>query len=228
MIKKIIKKIFKVIKLLIILGLIAATIALAINVYVVQFSKNHITQRNEYVDETVDCVIVLGASARSGSPSLMLRDRLDLAYELYNDGYAKKILVSGDHMYEHYDEANAMKDYLLELGVKEQDIFMDHAGVNTYTTMKRAQDIFHVKSCIISTQEYHLYRAVYIAEQLGIESTGIACDVFISSRLPYFKAREFAARCKDFVYVHILKPDVMLGEEIPIDGDGRKTEDGLT
>lgn len=228
MIKKIIIKIYKFTKPLLIFGLISAFLAVSINIYIVQYSNQHIVERSTYSGESVDCVIVLGASARSGSPSLMLRDRLDLAYELYENGYAKKILVSGDHMFDGYDEANAMKDYLMELGVNEQDIFMDHAGVNTYTTMKRAKEVFLVKSCIISTQEYHLYRAVYIAEILGIKSTGIACDVFISSRLPYFKAREFAARCKDFVYVNMLKPDVLLGEEIPIQGDGRKTEDGLT
>lgn len=223
-----IKKIIKFFKLLFILALIAAIAAVSLNIYIVQFSKRHMVERGTYDGDTVDCVIVLGASARSGSPSLMLRDRLDLAYELYESGYVKKILVSGDHMYDDYDEANVMKEYLMDLGVEEADIFMDHAGVNTYTTMRRAQDVFLVESCIISTQEYHLYRAVYIAENLGIESTGIACDVFISSRMPYFKAREFVARCKDFIYVNVLKPDVMLGEEIPIYGDGRKTEDGLT
>ncbi len=223
-----IKKIISFFKLLFVFTLVAAILATSLNIYIVEFSKKHIVERNKYEGERVDCVIVLGASARSGKPSLMLRDRLDLAYDLYNDGYAKKILVSGDHMYDGYDEANVMKDYLMDLGVKEQDIFMDHAGIYTYTTMKRAKEVFLVESCIISTQEYHLFRAVYIAEHLDLESIGIACDVFISSRMPYFKAREFAARCKDFVFVNILKPDVMLGEEIPVWSDGRKTEDGLT
>jgi len=223
-----IKKIIKFFKLLFILALVASVVAVSLNIYIVQFSKKHIVERSTYVGDSVDCVIVLGASARSGSPSLMLKDRLDLAYELYTDGYAEKILVSGDHMYDDYDEANVMKEYLMDLGVKEEDIFMDHAGVDTYTTMRRATEVFLVETCIISTQEYHLFRAIYIAEQLGLESTGIACDVFISSKLPYFKAREFAARCKDFVYVNILKPDVTLGEEIPISGNGKRTEDGLT
>lgn len=223
-----IKKIIKFFKVLFIFILALAILATSLNIYIVNFSKKHIVERNTYVGKTVDCVIVLGASARNSKPSLMLRDRLDLAYDLYKDGYAKKILVSGDHMHDGYDEANVMKDYLMDLGVKEQDIFMDHAGIDTYTTMKRAKDVFLVESCIISTQEYHLFRAVYIAKHLDIESTGIACDVFISSKMPYFKIREFAARCKDFAFVNILKPDVMLGEKIPIWGDGRKTEDGLT
>lgn len=222
------RKLIKSFKFLLVCFLIMLLCTLLVNLYVTAYSKKHIDERGSYSGETADCVIVLGASARTGKPSLILKDRLDLAYELYSQGYAKKILVSGDHMYEGYDEANAMKEYLLELGVPEQDIFMDHAGIDTYTTMKRAKEVFLVESCIISTQQYHLYRAVYIARRLGMDAAGIPCDVFISSKLPYFKAREYAARFKDFFYVHIIKPDVILGEELPIWGDGRITEDGLT
>ncbi len=223
-----IKKIILFLKISLVVFFCILLLALLINIFIVQYAKKHIIARGEYSQDTVDCVIVLGASAKTGKPSLMLQDRLDLAYELYNQGYVNKILVSGDHMYESYDEANVMKDYLLSLGVPEEDIFMDHAGINTYASMKRAKEVFMVDSCIVSTQKYHLYRAVYIARQMGIEAKGIACDVYISSKLPYFKTREFFARFKDFFYVNIFNPDVILGEEIPITGDGRMTEDGLT
>lgn len=223
-----INKIIAFAKIIIILSLFVMLLSTLLNIYMVQCSKKNIVRRYEYSGESVDCVIVLGASAKTGKPSLMLQDRLDLAYEVYTAGYAKKILVSGDHMHDGYDEANVMKAYLVSLDVPEEDIFMDHAGIDTYTTMKRAKEVFLVNSCIISTQEYHLYRAVYIAKQLGIESVGIPCDVYISSKLPYFKAREFLARFKDFFYVKILKPSVILGDIIPITGDGRATEDGLT
>ncbi|MEX1376665.1 MAG: ElyC/SanA/YdcF family protein [Eubacteriales bacterium] len=222
------KKIIKLVKFIFWLSLVIIVLASSINIYMVQYAKKHIVQRDTYYGETVDCVIVLGASARTGKPSLMLKDRLDLAYELYRDGYVRKILVSGDHMYKDYDEVNVMKSYLMDLGVVEEDIFMDHAGADTYTTMKRAKEVFMVDSCIISTQKYHLYRAVYIANQMDMDATGIACDVFISSKLWYFKSREFLARFKDFFYVNVLKPSVILGETIPISGDGRATEDGLT
>ena len=222
------KKISKLLKLIFLICLASLLTAILLNIHIVQFSKTHIIDRNTYSGETVDCAIVLGASARTGKPSLMLRDRLDLAYELYTDGYIRKILVSGDHMYDDYDEANVMKQYLMDLGVKEEDIFMDHAGVDTYTTIKRAKEVFLIKSCIISTQQYHLYRAVYIANKLDIDAVGIPCDVFVSSKLPYFRFREFLARTKDFFYVNVIKPSVLLGDEIPIYGDGKATEDGLT
>ncbi len=223
-----IKKIILFLKITAILLACVVLVSVFLNIYVIQYAKKHIIARGDYSIETVDCVIVLGASAKTGKPSLMLQDRLDLAYELYSAGYVKKILVSGDHMYDNYDEANAMKNYLLDLGVPEEDIFMDHAGVDTYTTMKRAKEVFQVESCIISTQKYHLYRAVFIAKNIGMDAKGIPCDVYISSKLPYFKAREFMARIKDFFYVKIIKPSVVLGQKIPITGDGRMTEDGLT
>ena len=223
--KKKILKLFKLFFWLVLAGALAATF---INIYMVQYAKKHIAERETYEGKTMDCAIVLGAAARDGKPTLMLSDRLDLAYELYSGGYVNKILVSGDHMYDGYDEVNVMKDYLVCLGVPEDDIFMDHAGADTYTTMKRAKEVFMVDSCIIATQKYHLYRAVYIANRMDMEATGIACDVFVSSKLWYFKSREFLARFKDFFYVHVFKPSVILGDEIPITGDGRATEDGLT
>lgn len=222
------KRLIKIMKLLLICVLILALITLTINVFMCQSVKKDIIVRGSYKGSTKDCIIVLGAAVRVDTPTYMLRDRLDLAYELYSGGYAKKILVSGDHLYDGYDEVNVMRQYLMNLGVKEEDIFMDHAGADTYTTMTRAKEIFKVKTCFISTQEYHLYRSVYLANKKGLDAIGIPCDVYISAKLPYFKFREAAARVKAFLYAEILKPTVTLGEEIPISGDGKATQDGLT
>ena len=105
---------------------------------------------------------------------------------------------------------------------------MDHAGFDTYSTMARAKRVFEVESCIGSTQQYHLYRAVYLAKKQGLKAYGAVCDVYVSRRLPYYKLREIAARVKDFFYAEILKPDPVLGDAIPISGDGRLTGDGLS
>ncbi len=183
---------------------------------------------DDYTGETVDCVIVLGAYVHSGGPSGILQDRLNTAYEAYDNGYAEKILVSGDHLYEPYDEVNTMKSYLMDRGVPEEDIFMDHAGSNTYSTMVRAKEIFLVDTAIISTQKYHLYRAVFLAKTNGIDVVGFPSDYYTYTKMPYFKLREAAARVKAILQV-ILKPKVILGDEvIPITSDGRLTEDGLS
>ena len=223
--KKLIKKI---IMYVLIFGLSAVAIVGAINLYIVLVGSINFTVLDE-IEGKYDCAIVPGAKVwDDGVVSFMLQDRLDFAYNLYNQGTVKKILVSGDHGQNDYDEANAMREYLLGKGVTIEDIFMDHAGFDTYSTMTRAKEVFEVQSAVICTQKYHLYRAVYIARRKDIDVFGIPCDVYISAKLPYFKLRESAARIKAFWQVEISKPDPILGDKIPITGDGRITEDGKT
>ncbi len=129
-------------------------------------------------------------------------------YELYANGKAQRILVSGDHGRKEYDEVNAMKRYLQDKGVPGSHIFMDHAGFNTYDSIYRARDIFLVKKVIIVTQEYHLKRAVFIARKLGLEAYGVA-----AARRNYgpvmlkYELREMMARNKDFLNILLIKPE---------------------
>ena len=119
----------------------------------------------------VDCILVLGCKVHDdGTPSAMLRDRLLQSIHLYQLGASPKLLMSGDHGQHRYDEVNAMKQFALDAGVPSQDIFMDHAGFSTYESVYRAKEIFGVDKILIVTQEYHLYRALYIANQLGVEA----------------------------------------------------------
>ena len=157
--------------------------------------------------------------------SHMLEDRVLGAIDVYERVGAKKILMSGDHGQEDYDEVNAMKKYAVEKGVAADDVFMDHAGFSTYETMYRARDVFQAKKVVIVTQKYHLYRAVYIARALGLEAYGIASDPRPYSSVVYNNAREFLARVKDF-FTAIGKPEpTFLGEAIPINGSGAQTDD---
>lgn len=221
------KYIVKIMRIFLVLFVVLAIVTASINAYICYIGKKNITTLDEYSDHA-DCVIVLGAGVSYNQPSYMLRDRLDLAIELYDQGRVDKILVSGDHGSKEYDEVNVMKEYLLEKGIKSEDIFMDHAGFDTYSTMVRAKKVFEVESCIISTQEYHLCRGIYLAMKQDIDAKGIPCDNYISSKLPYFKLREIAARVKAFLYAEILKPEPVLGDVIPINGDGEITADGIT
>lgn len=104
----------------------------------------------------------------------MLKDRLDQGIALYLNGAAPKLLMSGDHGRVKYDEVNRMKQYAIDQGVPSEDIFMDHAGFSTYESMYRSREVFQVERMIVVTQEYHLYRAVYDGNQLGVETYGIA------------------------------------------------------
>ena len=224
---KIKKLLFKIIIILLVLSIIGITFVFAINSHVKSASKDSIISPADAANlEDVDCIIVLGCLVRDdGTLSGMLHDRLQRGIELYFNGTAKKLLMSGDHGQESYDEVNAMKQYAIENNVPSKDIFMDHAGFSTYESIYRAKEIFKADKIVIVTQEYHLYRALYIAEKLGIEAYGVASDLHEYSGQNARDTREVLARCKDFA-TSIFKPKpTYLGEEIPISGNGDVTND---
>jgi SanA protein len=214
-----------ILKLFLILAIITILVLAPTNLYVIIKANAHIVPQSSA--QPADCIIVPGALVQpDGQPSYMLKDRLDVAFELYEAGAAPKILVSGDHGTASYDEVNNMRKYLEGRGVPTEDIFMDHAGFDTYDTMYRARDVFMVKSAIVVTQKYHLWRAVYLADTMGISIQGVACDRYKSAMQAYYSAREMAARAKDFFQAYILKPaPKYLGDAIPISGSGVETHD---
>ena len=147
----------------------------------------------------MDCIIILGAGIWDNKPSPMLEDRLLEGIKLYKNNVSDKIIMSGDHGREEYDEVNTMKNYAIENGVLSEDIFMDHAGFSTYESIYRAKEIFKAKKIVIVTQKYHLYRALYIANKLGIEAYGVGSDPRQYVGATYREIREILARDKDFV-----------------------------
>ena len=221
--KKLIKKpIVKILCVLLILGFLGVAAVAAINGIVIGTAVPRILSPEEAAQlEDVDCILVLGCLVDSD----MLHDRLRQGVELYHLGAAPKILMTGDHGRVGYDEVDAMKTYAVEDGIPSQDVFMDHAGFSTYESMYRAKEVFAAKKVIIVTQEYHLYRAVYIARMLGIDAYGVTSDY--NRYLDQFRrdVREVLARVKDFG-TSIFKPEpTYLGEVIPIWGDGNLTND---
>ena len=206
------------------LGITGAAVVFGLSSYMKNETAGKIITAEEATD--ADCILVLGCGVREdGSPSLMLRDRLEKGIELYEAGAAPKLLMSGDHGRKDYDEVNLMKGYAMEKGVPSEDIFMDHAGFSTYDSMYRARDIFCAEKVIIVSQEYHLYRALYLAEKLGLKAYGVpALDVNYRGQA-YREFREMLARAKDFCTAVIQPQPKFLGEEIPISGNGDLTND---
>lgn len=193
-----------------------------INNYIVSSTKDYIQSD---IQKEYDCILVLGAGVRNNAPTPMLRDRLDVAIALYEKGYAPKLLMSGDHGTETYDEVNIMKQYAIDAGVPSEDIFMDHAGFSTYESVYRARDIFLAETMIIVSQDYHLYRALYISKQLSVDSIGVSATLrdYVGQSSRDF--REVLARIKDFTWC-IFKPEpTYLGEPIPMSGSGDQTND---
>nr|PZN69401.1 MAG: hypothetical protein DIU55_13025 [Bacillota bacterium] len=170
--------------------------------------------------------LVLGAGVYAdGRPTPMLRDRLETALALYRAGKVRKLLLSGDHSRPDYDEVNAMRRYLEERGVPPEDLFLDHAGFDTYDSLYRAAAVFQVEDVIVVTQGFHLPRALWVATRLGLRAQGVAADRFRYGVERAYAAREFAARVKAFGEVALRRRPVFLGPAIPISGDGRATHD---
>lgn len=215
----------KVLKYIVITFFIIFLIVICINFYVIFSTEKQVVQRNSEKLVNIDCIIVLGAGIWGDSPSPMLEDRLLTAIELYNNGVAPKIIMSGDHGRENYDEVNIMKTYAIENGVPSEDIFMDHAGFSTYESIYRAKEIFGAEKIVIVTQEYHLYRSLYIANQLGIDAYGVSANPRKYSGWLYRELREVLARNKDFVKTIFKPKPTYLGDIIPVNGNGNITND---
>ena len=221
---KIFRKMFLVLLCLAVLGV---CVLLGINGYVKQSVEEQILTAAEATDlEDVDCILVLGCGVNAnGKPSSMLSDRLNRSVELYNLGVSPELLMSGDHGRSNYDEVDAMKQFAIDAGIASENVFMDHAGFSTYESMYRAKEVFQAEKILIVTQEYHLYRAIFIAEQLGMDAYGVASDGDNYYGQFTRDIREILARVKDFGYC-IIKPEpTYLGEAIPVSGNGDLTND---
>ena len=222
--KKLLKKLFA---LFVCLALVGVITLFAVNGYVKSVGKDNILSVEKSAElEDVDCIIVLGCQVKAdGSLSHMLRDRLITGLDVYEEGAAPKLLMSGDHGQKDYNEVGAMKQYAIDNGVPSEDVFMDHAGFATYETIYRAKEVFKAEKVIIVTQEYHLYRALYIAEKLGLEAYGVSADLNTYAGQSMRDFREVLARCKDFLKC-IFKPEpTYLGDPISIKGNGDLTND---
>lgn len=193
----------------------------------------YVEKTGEQTIKTIDAVdpaeaiLILGAYVHpSGEVSIMLKDRLDFGLALYQAGKAPKIIVSGDHGSKSYDEVRAMCDYLEAAGVPPEDIFMDHAGFNTYDSIYRMKAIFEVTDAIVVSQRYHVVRAAYIADKLGIKVQSVASDTYVYEKMAIYRVREIGARIKAVWMAGLIKPNpTYLGETIPISGSGLKTRD---
>ncbi|HHY82215.1 MAG TPA: DUF218 domain-containing protein [Clostridiales bacterium] len=197
----------------------------SINAYVKLVYSDRIITPAQAVNLKADCILILGAGVWGSRPSHMLEDRLLQGIELYKSGVSDRLLMSGDHGRKDYDEVNTMKRFAVESGVPSEHVFMDHAGFSTYESMYRARDIFLVKKVIVITQEYHMHRALYIANKLGLDAYGVPSDFRIYAGQEYREKREVLARIKDFFTVIFKPKPTYLGDPIPIDGNGDLTND---
>lgn len=196
------KKIFKYILIVLIVIILVPVI---INFYVILSTKNRIVSGNSELLTDIDYIVILGAGIRRGKPSPMLEDRLKTGISLYNNDISNKILITGDHMNDDYDEVTVMKNYLLEHGIPEEDIITDNYGISTYDSIYRVKNVYKSNKVVIVSQRYHLYRALFLSDNLDLKSYGVEADLRYYYGQWYREIREILARNKDFIKA-IIKP----------------------
>ena len=220
------KTIIKILFAMVILGVIVGIGVIAANAHIKSVTKDFIIPESELKDlEDIDCILVLGCGVwDDGTPTDMLADRIKVGIRTYETGVSDRLLMSGDHSRKDYDEVNTMKAIAVESGIPADNVFCDHAGFSTYESMYRASDIFGADKIVIVTQSYHLPRAIYNAQKLGIEAYGISADERTYMGQMYRDARELLARAKDFVWCIIQPEPTFRGEKIPITASGSLTD----
>lgn len=225
--KKHIKILIIIVSCLVCAGLLGVSALLLANGYVKRSTADQIlTSEQAAALEDIDCILVLGCLVKAdGTPSDMLYDRISVGVTLYQNGTSQKLLMSGDHGQKEYDEVNTMKTCAIDAGVPSEDIFMDHAGFSTYESVYRAKEIFGADKIVIVTQEYHLYRALYVANALGMEAYGVSADLRGYSGQTKRDVREILARIKDMGYSLFKPAPTYLGDPISLDQSGDITND---
>ncbi len=181
--------------------------------------KVHDTITNIAVENPPRVAVVFGAGVwKNSTPSPALYDRVVTAVELYRSKRVNKILMSGDNRFENYNEPAVMKQTAIDLGVPEKDIVEDFAGRRTYDTCYRAKEIFGVNRAVLVTQEFHLNRALYLCNSLGVESEGMIADrrQYARFKRNWWKVRESLAIAGAWFDLNVMSPSLVLGEKEPI------------
>ena len=162
--------------------------------------------------------IIFGAGLRSdGSPTAMLRDRILTGADLYFSGRVEKLLMSGDNRFADYNEPEAMRQFALLAGVPDQAIVLDYAGRRTYDTCYRAKAIFGIKSAILVTQQFHLPRALFLCNMLGLKTVGVEASNCYWNGSPWvWDVREQFATIAAFLDLYVSSPSPVLGNPEPL------------
>ena len=224
--KKNLKTVKTILKAAAITVLAVFVLSFAIDLVVVCSSAPRVHALDSFeTDKEYDCIIVLGCAVyKDGDPSPFLKDRLSTAVSLYKAGVSDKLLLSGDKDdAEEYDEVGAMYDYCIANGVDPEDIFLDIYGYSTYETMYRAYYYYGVRSAVVVTQEYHIYRSLFIARGLGIDAEGVKAINSGYVVAPHNYVREYAAMVKDCVQTLFKPATQKIGNVYDISGNGEVT-----
>lgn len=208
-ISKVKKALRRVVLALFFIGLFLLLLSPVIGTYILTNNERYtLAQVNEGAVPKKDYAIVLGAALKNQGtePSNYLRWRIETAVALYKIGQVDKLLMSGDGSYPDHDEPAVMKRVAVGLGVPAKDIEMDKFGFDTYDSCYRAYNQRRITSAIVVTQSYHLPRAVFSCQQVGIDTIGVAAVARVGRSVsPYDLLRESASTYKLYAQLAIRK-----------------------
>lgn len=179
---------------------------LTVNLNIVANTNDNIYSVSETIklSDDFDCILILGAGVKAnGTPTDMLRDRLIAGFEGYKQLKTIPVFLSGDSENSNYQETVAMKKFLLDKEISEEDIICDGYGLSTYESIWRAKNVYGYNKILIVSQKYHLYRAIYIANELGMTAYGIDGALTTYGKQPLYNLREYLARLKDVFYTEM-------------------------
>ncbi len=167
---------------------------MGVNVWMTQRSARRVHYDAADVPPTAVGVVLGTSRMVGGRENAHFRVRIDAAAELYRAGKVRHLLLSGDNQRPDYNEPRDMKEALMEMGVPGDSMTLDARGLRTLDSMIRARRKFGVTECVIISDDFHLPRAVWLADRHGIEATA-----FVGRRLPWSisgktRVREWLAR----------------------------------
>jgi len=213
-----VKKIRVIIVMLAALFLISQAACVAIYLYVRSAGGRYVVDDIGTIPPAYTCIVPGAAVYADGRVSDVLYDRMVKALDLFRAGKARTLLLSGDHSTFYYNEVRQMRDFMLRRGVPREALFLDHGGINTYSSMARARKVFLVDDCIVVTQRFHLPRALYIARKAGLRARGFPADRRRYLHRHRYAVREYFACVKAFLDVVMDRKPRLPGVTIPITG----------
>ncbi|HNS51189.1 MAG TPA: ElyC/SanA/YdcF family protein [Anaerolineae bacterium] len=211
---------------IVLVGLVLSLL-LAVLLWVLRAWVGHRTRDRIYaaVAETParPAAIVFGAGYwPSGRLSDALADRMDTAIDLYRAGRVNKLLLTGDNRFENYNEPGRMMEYALAQGIPREDLVLDYAGRRTYDSCYRAKAIFGVRQAVLVTQAFHLPRAIFTCDRLGLDAVGTVADQHTYVYSDWYRLRELFALARAWLDVMLLRPEPVLGDPIPVEWGTRE------
>ncbi|HNW29094.1 MAG TPA: ElyC/SanA/YdcF family protein [Spirochaetota bacterium] len=219
------KKLKRIIMIAAAMGILFQAACIAIYLHVHSVADRYIVSDMGNIPPAYTCLVLGAAVYEDGRVSDVLYDRMMKALEFYRAGKVKKFLLSGDHSTFHYNEVRQMRDFMLRRGVPREALFLDHAGVNTYSSMVRARKVFRADDCIVVTQRFHLPRALYIARKAGLRAWGFPADRRRYLYRHRYAVREYFACVKAFIDFLVDRKPRFLGRAIPVTGSSAPSWD---